>query len=98
MGFQTRNILHKSHYELTLNSLKEVGTNAKLLIHPTIGMTQDCDTDYYTRVRCYKKLVKKYPKDIALLSLLPLNMKMAGPREALLHAIVKKIMDVLILL
>lgn len=90
IGFQTRNVLHRSHFELTLNALKEVGENAKLLLHPVVGLTQDCDTDYHTRVRCYKKLVNKYPAKIALLSLLPLNMRMAGPREALWHAIIRK--------
>jgi sulfate adenylyltransferase len=94
VGFQTRNPLHRSHYELTLNALnqvsKETGFNAKLLLHPVVGITQDCDIDYYTRVRCYKKLVDKYPEDTVLLSLLPLNMRMAGPREALLHAIIRK--------
>lgn len=94
VGFQTRNPLHRSHYELTLNSLNEVskqtGKAAKLLLHPVVGITQDCDIDYYTRVRCYKKLVDKYPDNAVLLSLLPLNMRMAGPREALWHAIIRK--------
>ena len=90
IGFQTRNPLHRSHFELTKFALKEVGEDAKLLLHPTVGVTQDCDIDYHTRVRCYKKLVEKYPDNTALLSLLPLSMRMAGPREAVLHAIVRK--------
>jgi sulfate adenylyltransferase len=90
IGFQTRNPMHKSHYHLTLNSLKEVGKNCKLLIHPTVGITQDCDIDYYARVRCYKHLINKYPENTALLSIIPLNMRMAGPREALWHAIIRK--------
>lgn len=90
VGFQTRNVLHRSHYELTLNALKEAGEDAKLLLHPVVGITQDCDTDYFTRVRCYKKIMEKYPEEKVLLSIMPLNMRMAGPREALLHAIIRK--------
>ena len=89
VGFQTRNPMHRSHYELTKFALKEAGDNAKLLLHPVVGVTQDCDIDYHTRVRCYKKLVKKYDNNV-LLSLLPLSMRMAGPREALWHALIRK--------
>jgi sulfate adenylyltransferase len=90
IGFQTRNPLHRSHYELTRFALKEVGEDAKLLLHPSVGVTQDCDIDYHTRVRCYKKLMDKYPEDTVLLSLLPLSMRMAGPREAVWHALIRK--------
>lgn len=90
IGFQTRNPLHRSHYELTRFALKEVGDDAKLLLHPSVGVTQACDIDYHTRVRCYKKLVEKYPEDTVLLSLLPLSMRMAGPREAVWHALIRK--------
>lgn len=90
VGFQTRNPLHRSHYELTKFALKEAGEDAKLLMHPVVGVTQDCDIDYHTRVRCYKKLVNKYEENSILLSLLPLSMRMAGPREALWHALIRK--------
>ena len=90
VGFQTRNPLHRSHFELTQFALKEAGEDAKLLLHPSVGVTQDCDIDYHTRVRCYKKLVDKYEDNKVLLSLLPLSMRMAGPREAVLHAIIRK--------
>jgi sulfate adenylyltransferase len=90
IGFQTRNPLHRSHYELTRFALKEVGEDAKLLLHPSVGVTQDCDIDYHTRVRCYKKLMDKYPEDTVLLSLLPLSMRMGGPREAVWHALIRK--------
>ncbi len=90
VGFQTRNPLHRSHYELTKYALKEAGENAKLLMHPVVGVTQDCDIDYHARVRCYKKLVNKYEENSVLLSLLPLSMRMAGPREALWHALIRK--------
>lgn len=85
IGFQTRNPMHKSHMELTLNALKEIN-NSKLLLHPIVGITQDCDVDYHTRVRCYQKLLKYYPENSVKLALLPLSMRMAGPREALWHA------------
>ena len=90
VAFQTRNPMHRSHMELTLSSLREAGEGAKLLIHPVVGVTQECDIDYYTRVNCYKKLLKYYPDDVVELSLLNLSMRMAGPREALFHAIIRK--------
>lgn len=90
VAFQTRNPMHKSHYHLTLKALEEVGEDAKLLLHPVVGITQDVDIHYQLRVRCYQKLLSHYPKDSVFLSLLPLSMRMAGPREALWHAIIRK--------
>lgn len=90
VAFQTRNPMHKSHYHLTLKSLEEAGEGAKLLLHPVVGITQDVDIDYELRVRCYQKLIKHYPEGSVELSLLPLSMRMAGPREALWHAIIRK--------
>ncbi|QKF94091.1 bifunctional sulfate adenylyltransferase/adenylylsulfate kinase [Fadolivirus algeromassiliense] len=89
VGFQTRNPMHRSHLELTMYALKEAGNDAKLLLQPVIGITQDCDVDYHTRVRCYKKLLKYYPQNTVELALLPLSMRMAGPREALWHALIR---------
>ena len=63
---------------------------ANILIHPVVGMTKPGDVDHYTRVRCYIEMCKYYPGDMATLSLLPLAMRMAGPREALWHAIIRK--------
>ncbi len=88
VAFQTRNPLHRAHIEMTLKSMDELG--AKLFLHPVVGMTRPGDVDHYTRVRCYKHVIKKYPKDSAMLALLPLAMRMGGPREALLHAIIRK--------
>jgi len=90
VGFQTRNPMHKSHFELTKYALDSVGSNAKLLLHPCVGITQDCDIDYHTRVRCYKKILKYWGDNKVLLSLLPLSMRMAGPKEALLHALIRQ--------
>lgn len=91
VGFQTRNPMHRTHYELTKYALQTLNNpDAKLLIHPVVGITQDCDIDYYTRVKCYKKLMKHYEENTAKLSLLPLSMRMAGPREAVMHAIIRK--------
>jgi sulfate adenylyltransferase len=90
VGFQTRNPMHRSHYELTKYALRQVGENAKLLLHPVVGITQECDVEYHTRVRCYKEMVKYYDDNQVLLSLLPLSMRMAGPREAVMHAVVRK--------
>ena len=88
VAFQTRNPMHRAHQELTLRAAKEVEAN--LLIHPVVGMTKPGDVDHYTRVRCYQSLLHRYPRKTAMLSLLPLAMRMAGPREAVWHAIIRK--------
>lgn len=80
--------MHRSHRELTVRASREAGAN--LLIHPVVGMTKPGDVDYYTRVRCYKAMLEYYPQQMAMLSLLPLAMRMAGPREAVWHAIIRK--------
>jgi len=88
VAFQTRNPMHRAHQELTVRAAREAG--AKLLIHPVVGMTKPGDVDHYTRVRCYQALMPSYPTDSAYLSLLPLAMRMGGPREAVWHAIIRK--------
>ncbi|MFZ5920635.1 MAG: bifunctional sulfate adenylyltransferase/adenylylsulfate kinase [Chloroflexota bacterium] len=89
VAFQTRNPLHRVHEELTRRAAEAV--NGSLLIHPVVGMTKPGDVDHYTRVRIYKALVDNYyEKSSTMLSLLPLAMRMAGPKEALLHAIIRR--------
>jgi sulfate adenylyltransferase len=88
VAFQTRNPLHRAHQALTLRAA--VQADANLLIHPVVGMTKPGDVDHYTRVRCYQAVLPSYPKDAVKLALLPLAMRMAGPREALWHAIIRK--------
>jgi len=88
VAFQTRNPMHRAHQELTLRAAKEVEAN--LLLHPSVGMTKPGDVEYYVRVRCYEALLSKYPKDTVKLSLLPLAMRMGGPREAVWHSIIRK--------
>jgi sulfate adenylyltransferase len=88
VAFQTRNPMHRAHQELTLRAAKE--TEANLLIQPSVGMTKPGDVDHYTRVRCYEAILGRYPRSTAMLSLLPLSMRMAGPREAVWHAIIRK--------
>ena len=88
IAFQTRNPLHRAHVELTLCAVRQLEAN--LLIHPVVGMTKPGDVDHYTRVRCYQAVLPRYPQHTAMLSLLPLAMRMGGPREALLHAIIRK--------
>lgn len=89
VAFQTRNPMHRAHEELTKRAAYEVG--GSLLIHPVVGMTKPGDVDHYTRVRSYKVLVEKYyDPHRTLLSLLPLAMRLAGPKEALLHAIIRR--------
>jgi sulfate adenylyltransferase len=88
VAFQTRNPMHRAHQELTFRAATELEAN--LLIHPVVGMTKPGDVDHYTRVRCYQVVLSYYPKNTAMLSLLPLAMRMGGPREAVLHAIIRK--------
>lgn len=88
VGFQTRNPMHRAHMELTLRAAKT--WDAHILIHPVVGLTKPHDVDYYTRVRCYQKILAHYPAQSVTLSLLPLAMRMAGPREALWHALIRK--------
>ena len=88
IGFQTRNPLHKSHFALTKYALGQI-PDAKLLLHPVIGETQDCDIEYYKRIKCYKHILKYYDENVVKLALLPLSMRMAGPKECLLHALIR---------
>ena len=88
VAFQTRNPMHRAHVELTRRAAIEA--NANLLIHPAVGLTKPGDVNHYTRVRCYQKIMKKYDENTSVLSLLPLAMRMAGPREALWHGIIRK--------
>ncbi|OIP57923.1 MAG: adenylyltransferase [Candidatus Levybacteria bacterium CG_4_10_14_0_2_um_filter_36_16] len=88
IGFQTRNPIHRAHFWMIKKAAQ--AENAHVLIHPAVGETKDGDIDYITRVKCYKIINKKYAKDFSTLSLLPLAMRMAGPREAILHAIIRK--------
>ncbi len=89
VAFQTRNPLHRAHEELTKRAAQQIGGG--LLIHPVVGVTKPGDVDHFTRVRCYRALVDNYyePGSVVL-SLLPLAMRMAGPREVLLHAIIRR--------
>lgn len=88
IAFQTRNPIHRAHFELIKRSAEKVG--AHILIHPVVGPTKEGDIDYVTRVRGYKKLIEAQKSDDITLALLPLAMRMAGPREALWHAIIRK--------
>ena len=88
IAFQTRNPMHRAHKELTDRAAADI--EGHLLIHPVVGMTKPGDVDHFTRVRCYKELLEHYPEGTAAMSLLPLAMRMAGPREALWHALIRK--------
>jgi sulfate adenylyltransferase len=89
VAFQTRNPLHRAHEELTKRAIEEV--DGVLLLHPVVGMTKPGDVDHYTRVRTYKALAGRYyDPGRVLLSLLPLAMRLAGPREALWHAVMRR--------
>ncbi|SVB48861.1 uncharacterized protein METZ01_LOCUS201715, partial [marine metagenome] len=88
IAFQTRNPMHRAHFELTRLAMEQ--HNAKLLIHPVIGISKPGDIDHFTRVKCYQHIIKYYPEDSVELSLINLAMRMAGPKEALWHAIIRK--------
>jgi len=88
IGFQTRNPLHRAHVELMLRCA--IQSQAHILLHPTVGLTQPGDVDPGTRVRCYKHCIQEMPADIATLAVFPLAMRMLGPREALWHALIRK--------
>ncbi|MBL9060074.1 MAG: bifunctional sulfate adenylyltransferase/adenylylsulfate kinase [Mangrovicoccus sp.] len=88
VAFQTRNPLHRAHQELTFRAAREAQAN--LLIHPVVGMTKPGDVDHFTRVRCYEAVLDKYPAATTTMSLLPLAMRMAGPREAVWHGLIRK--------
>ena len=88
VAFQTRNPLHRAHQELTFRAAREAQAN--LLIHPVVGMTKPGDVDHFTRVRCYEAVIDKYPQSTTTMSLLNLAMRMAGPREAVWHGLIRK--------
>ncbi|KAK3628917.1 Sulfate adenylyltransferase [Elasticomyces elasticus] len=88
VAFQTRNPMHRAHRELTVRAAR--GRQANVLIHPVVGMTKPGDIDHFTRVRVYQALLPRYPNGMAALALLPLAMRMGGPREAIWHAIIRK--------
>src|SRR5262245_49813296 len=88
VAFQTRNPMHRAHAELTKRAAQQA--EACLLIQPVVGLTKPGDVDYYSRVRCYKALLKHFPESTTMLGLLPLAMRMGGPREAVLHAIIRR--------
>lgn len=88
VAFQTRNPLHRAHFELTVRAAQQAEAN--LLIHPVVGMTKPGDVDHFTRVRCYEAILQQYPEQTTALSLLGLAMRMAGPREALWHALIRR--------
>ncbi len=87
VAFQTRNPLHRAHQELTFRAAKEAQAN--LLIHPVVGMTKPGDVDHFTRVRCYEAVLDQYPSSTTAMSLLNLAMRMAGPREAVWHGLIR---------
>lgn len=89
IAFQTDDALHRAHEEMTKCAIKE--RDGVLFLHPIVGLTKLGDIDHYTRVRTYKALSEKYYRQgRILLALLPLATRMAGPREALWHALIRR--------
>jgi len=88
VAFQTSKPMHRLQRDITLQAAKDI--QGHILLHPTVGMTKPGDLHYYARVHCYQAIRNYFPQNLAMLSLLPLAMRMAGPREALWHAIVSQ--------
>jgi sulfate adenylyltransferase len=88
VGFHTCKPMHRLHREITLQAAREAQAN--ILIHPSVGMTKPGDLHYYARVHCYQAIRRHYPHNMAVLSLLPSAVRMAGPREVLLNAIIRQ--------
>ena len=88
VAFHTSKPMHAVHYEMTLRASKQA--NAHVLIHPVVGMSKPGDLHYYSRVHCYEAILKQYPKSLVSLALIPIAMRMAGPREALMNAIIRQ--------
>lgn len=80
--------MHRAHRELTVRAARQ--HEANVLVHPVVGLTKPGDVDHYTRVRAYEAVMARYPHGLGALALLPLAMRMGGPREALWHALVRK--------
>ena len=87
VAFHTRNPMHRAHFELTRQAAESA--DAKLLLHPVVGMTKPGDVDPVTRIRCYKALLHRYPKGAAMLAAIPMAMRMSGPRDSLWNAILR---------
>lgn len=93
LGFQTRNPMHRCHIELTkacVSRVEKEPDDTLLMIQPIVGVTQECDVEYGARIKCYKHILNEYNKDNVLLCILPLSMRMAGPREAVWHALIRR--------
>lgn len=90
VAFQTRNPMHRAHMELASRASAMVG--GTVLIHPVVGLTKAGDIDYHTRIKCYQEIIEdgQLLGQPAVLSLLPLAMRMGGPREALWHALIRQ--------
>lgn len=88
VGFHTSKPMHKLHREITLRAARDA--QAHILLHPPVGMTKPGDLHYYARVHCYQAIRRHYPSDLVMLSLLPVAVRMAGPREALFNAAIRQ--------
>ena len=88
VAFHTSKPMHAVHYEMTMRASKQA--NAHILIHPVVGMAKPGDLHYYSRVHCYEAILRQYPKSLVTLALIPMAMRMAGPREALMNAIIRQ--------
>lgn len=88
IAYQTRNPLHRMHVQMIVEAARRIDAN--VLIHPAVGCSLNTDIDDAIRTKCYLEVMKYFPGSLTQLSLLPLSMRMAGPKEALLHGLIRR--------
>ncbi len=88
IGFHTEKPLHCAHKEMILQAARKSG--ASIFLQPVAGIPSPRDLEHFTMIRCYQAFVSKFPKNMIMLGLLPFASRKAGPKEALLQALIRK--------
>ncbi len=88
LGFHTEQYLHCAHREMVLDAASRIG--ASIFLQPVVGLDHPGDVDFYTHICCYQVFTRKFPPNMIMLGLSPFATRRAGPREALLQAMMRK--------